>query len=381
MIGSLALGGAETQLVRLVNGLDRDRYRPSIICMSERGVLMDSLAKDVVVTVASETESPRRTRSRVLLAARLLVGLARAIRDQRPHVVHSYLPAAYVLGSVAAWSAGVPLIVAGRRGVTLPDLYGTVRWRTLAKQANRVIDVHICNSKAVQRVAVWEEGIKPERTRVVYNGIDLPPSAPPAVLPADWQSRSVRAAMVANLIYYKGHRQVLEAVANVVNRYPSFLLVLMGEGPEREALGDAIQRLTIGGNVVFAGTRPDAPRLLTSFDFTILGSSEEGFPNAVMESMAVGVPVVATAVGGVPELIEDGVHGRLVKFGDVDAMAGAIEWMIEHPGERRLMGDAAMYRIGSEFSTERMVSQTEAVYEEFIRKKNPRINSPARHAL
>ena len=141
----------------------------------------------------------------------------------------------------------------------------------------------------------------------------------------------------------------------------------MGEGPEREALTRLVEELGIGRQVIFAGTRPDAARLLRGFDFTLLGSSEEGFPNALMESMAVGVPVVSTSVGGVPELVEDGVHGRLVRFGDVDAMAGAMTWMIEHPDERREMGERARRHIADEFSTERMVSRTESVYEEFIR--------------
>jgi len=367
VIGSLALGGAETQLVRLVNGLDRNRFLPSIICMSERGALVDSLATDVPVISADESKTTRPSRNRMVLAFQILAWLGGTIRDQRPHVVHAYLPAAYVLGSLAASWVRVPLIIAGRRGLTLPDVYGTVRWRTLVMLANRVIDVHICNSKAVGNVAAEKEGVKPERIRIVYNGIDLPEPVPPPALPPGWRSEGASAAMVANLIHYKGHRQALQAVAKVVKRHPSFVLVLMGEGPEREALTRLVEELGIGRQVIFAGTRPDAARLLRGFDFTLLGSSEEGFPNALMESMAVGVPVVSTSVGGVPELVEDGVHGRLVRFGDVDAMAGAMTWMIEHPDERREMGERARRHIADEFSTERMVSRTESVYEEFIR--------------
>jgi glycosyltransferase involved in cell wall biosynthesis len=85
-----------------------------------------------------------------------------------------------------------------------------------------------------------------------------------------------------------------------------------------------------------------------------------------MESMACAVPVISTNVGGVPELVDDGTHGRLVPFGDVDAMAGALLWMLEHPDERRRMGQNARQRIGDEFSTRRMVAQTEAVYDSFL---------------
>jgi glycosyltransferase involved in cell wall biosynthesis len=110
---------------------------------------------------------------------------------------------------------------------------------------------------------------------------------------------------------------------------------------------------------------------MRGFDFTILGSSEEGFPNALMESMARAIPVVATAVGGVTELVTDRIHGLLVAFGDAAAMAGAIIWMIEHPDERRTMGASGRARIASEFSTERMVSATQAVYGEMLHRGEP----------
>jgi glycosyltransferase involved in cell wall biosynthesis len=175
--------------------------------------------------------------------------------------------------------------------------------------------------------------------------------------------------MVANFIGYKGHRQVLQAVGTVAKRHPSFRLVLIGDGPERPALTNLANELGIVGNVVFGGRHRDAPLLMRAFDFTVLGSFEEGFPNALMESMACGVPVVTTAVGGVTELVEDRVHGRLVPHGDPTAMADAIMWMIEHPHERRLMGERGMRRIADEFSTERMVGATQAVYEELLPRR------------
>ncbi len=106
--------------------------------------------------------------------------------------------------------------------------------------------------------------------------------------------------------------------------------------------------------------------LVQAFDFSILGSSEESFPNALMESMAAGVPFVSTNVGGVTELVDDGVHGKLVPYGDVDVMADAITWMLEHPEDRRRLGEAGRRRIGESFSTERMVAETEKVYDELL---------------
>jgi len=367
VIGSLEVGGAETQLVRLANGLDRNRFRPSIICLSNGGQLEDALSPDVPVAKVYQSVATKRfARGRGIQGIRILAALIRDLRGQHPDVVHAYLPAAYVLGGLAAWSLRVPAIVAGRRGLTPIDTYGPVRWRVLAELANRVIDAHICNSRAVRDVATTKESIPVERTRVIPNGIDLPPLDQPSQLPPEWQSAGVKAAMVANFIGYKGHRGVLQAVAQVVTRHPSFRLVLIGDGPERTALTNLAHELDISGNVIFGGTLRDAARLLPAFDFTILGSSEEGFPNALMESMAAAVPVVSTSVGGVPELVEDGVHGRLVPYGDTEAMGDAMTWMIEHPEERRRMGDAARRRIAEHFSTERMVTSTQGVYEELL---------------
>jgi glycosyltransferase involved in cell wall biosynthesis len=142
--------------------------------------------------------------------------------------------------------------------------------------------------------------------------------------------------------------------------------VLIGDGPERANLVALARELAITDNVIFAGSRRGAAELMRGFDFTLLGSSEEGFPNALMESMARAIPVVATAVGGVAELVNDGIDGLLVPYGDTAAMATSILWMIEHPDERQAMGANGRARIAREFSTERMVSATQDVYDEML---------------
>jgi glycosyltransferase involved in cell wall biosynthesis len=366
LIGSLEIGGAETQLVRLANGLDRSRFSPSIVCLWKGGDLEDSVAPDVTVVRAVPRGQRRFPGGRAVLALRILAALVWTLSTRRPGVVHGYLPAAYVLGGLVAWVVRVPIIIASRRGLTSFDSLGPGRW--LGKLANRVIDVQICNSQAVADWAIDKEGLSADRTRIIPNGIDPPPVQPAPSLPDQWQSKGAKAVMVANLIHYKGHRQVLQSVALVAKRYPSFRLVLIGDGPERTALVALARELAITDNVIFAGSRRGGADLMPGFDFTLLGSSEEGFPNALMESMARAIPVVATAVGGVAELVKDGIDGLLVSYGDTAAMADAILWMIEHPDERQTMGANGRARIASEFSTERMVNATQDVYEEMLRR-------------
>jgi glycosyltransferase involved in cell wall biosynthesis len=356
LIGSLEVGGAETQLVRLVNALDRDRFRPSILYFYGGGPLELDLAPDVRITSVSPHRVPDRgVHSKALLGLRLLWTIGIGLRRERPDVLHAYLPVSYVLGGIAAWLLHVRVIIGSRRGLTsYQDIY-----------PYRVIDLHLCNSESVRTYALEREGLDRTRTAVIYNGIDLPPLGPVPELPDSWRppGTTVLAGVVANLIPYKDHRTLLEAVAQVACDLPGFRLLLIGDGPERGALEAQVHRLGITSRVVFAGRRLHAAELIPAFDFTILASTQEGFPNAVMESMAHAVPVVATAAGGIRELIEDGVTGILVAPRDAKAMADGIRRMAADPEGRRRMGDASRRRIAEQFGVRRMVDATEAVYQ------------------
>src|SRR5262249_33442466 len=147
----------------------------------------------------------------------------------------------------------------------------------IAKVANRLIDLQICNSEAVREYAIAREGLERARTRVVYNGIDVPAVVATSTLPPEWRGGGAAAAMVANLRHYKGHPQVLGAVALVAKDHPDFRLVLIGDGADGEALVTQSRELGIERNLVFAGRHTDAADLMSGFDFTVLGSSQEGF--------------------------------------------------------------------------------------------------------
>lgn len=365
VIVNLELGGAESQLVRLVNGLDRSRFKPSVMCLEPGDELEGSLAPDVEVVKPRGKPTRRGVRNRAVRAVRMIASAVGPLRRLEPDIVHAYLPAAYVIGGLTAWMLRVPSIVASRRGLNALDGPG----RLIAMAVNNVIDVQICNAIAVRDYAIARERLALDRTRVIPNGIDVPPSEPAPRIPAEWQSAAGNAAMVANLIRYKGHAEVLEAMRLVVHRHPAFRLVFFGDGPEHDRLLHAAARMDLERNVVFAGRRKDAAALMPAFDFTILGSSEEGFPNVLLESLARSVPIVSTSVGGVPELVTDGVEGRLVGFGDIEGMSSAISWMIEHPDDRRRMGEAGRRRVASDFSTKRMVDCTVAVYEELLSRR------------
>jgi glycosyltransferase involved in cell wall biosynthesis len=231
--------------------------------------------------------------------------------------------------------------------------------------ANRAIDFHVCNSEAARQMTLLTERVEASRTTVIHNGGGLPDiSRRPPRLPAAWAAprRDLAAVSLANLFWHKGHPMLLRATAEVVKREPGFRLVLVGEGPERGRIESLVRELGLSGNVVLAGSVGQASGLLRNFRFSVLASVQESFPNAVVESMAAGVPVVATRVGGIPELVREGVDGLLVPAGEPGALAAAMLRLLKEPELSERMGRAARERVRESFSIEKMVRETEDLY-------------------
>jgi glycosyltransferase involved in cell wall biosynthesis len=375
VIGSLEIGGAERQLIRLINNLDKSRFQPSLLCLTGTGPLEAELDEGITVAHRRLPRISQTSRhDAVTTAIRLLSAIRSEIRRQKPDIVHAYMMTAYVLAAVAGRAAGARLIIAARRGLVTHQEYPYRRWRVFARTANRLIDFHLCNSEAVRQLAVTQEGIPFEKTGVIHNGLDFDVQSDPVWLDPEWEvgPGDGCAAMVANFHAYKGHLDVLAAVRLVAGRYPRFKLILFGDGAERASIEHYLQEHRLESNVVLAGARLDAANLLGAFDFTVLNSTQESFPNALMESMARGVPVISTRVGGVPELVRDGVDGILVESGNPQQLATAMLELLDDAEKRGAMGEMGRARIQSDFSVRSMITRTEAVYLDLLGRKQRR---------
>ncbi len=367
VIGTLEVGGAETQLVRLAAGLHRRGHSVEICCQFAFGPLADvaRAAGIAVHCLGLRSLNPWNAPAGVL---RAVVAFVAHCRRFRPDVVHAFLFWGYVFASGLARVCSVPVVVAGRRGLSRD-----VRRRPLhvgmQVAASRLCDAVVANSEAVRHDVLGTDGLDPAKVCVIPNGLDVPEVPQGARERLRRELGLEHAAqvvfVVANLIPYKGHSTFLEAFAELKRQFPAVVAVLVGEGPARRDIEEQVARLELEGHVKLLGTVSDAARLLPAADVVVQASLEEGFPNAVLEAMAVGRPVVATAVGGTPEAVEDRVTGLLVAAGDAGALARAMKALLSEPALAEAMGRAGQIR-STRWSTAVMIDAYEALYGDLL---------------
>jgi len=293
------------------------------------------------------------------------VALARALRSARPDVVQLHDPHAVGTGVLAARLAGrtdgrapVPRLVATRR-VDFRLRGPLSRWKY------RACPGIVAVSRAIARVLA-EDGIDAERVRLVYEGVpdrEAPPGGAEALQALGVPAGAPVVGNVAALTGHKDHATLLEAAAVVLRARPEVRFVVVGEGPLRGELAARTREGGLEGRVVFAGFRDDVDRLLAAFDVFCLSSRLEGLGTSLLDAMAFARPVVATAAGGMPEAVEDGVTGRVVPVRDPVALARALLDLLGDPGRRRVMGEAGRRRFLERFTADRMVEETLGVYE------------------
>ncbi|HKT02673.1 MAG TPA: glycosyltransferase [Rugosimonospora sp.] len=360
IIGQLGLGGTEKQVVLLATGLRARGADVTVVVLAGPGPRADALREAGVPVVYLGLRAWPDWRAYPELVT-VLGRLTRYLRRTRPDVVHGFLYHSYVLGAPAAWLAGVPAIVAGRRSL---DDYKTGRHAVLAVERVATWLTHkvVANAEAVAACTRTSERVPAGKVTVIYNA--LPPEAFQPAAPAELDSAYPVLVCVANLKPYKGLADLVAAAGRLRDRGRPCTLVLVGEGPDEPHLRRLGARL--GVDLRLLGARTDVTGLLARADVAVLPSHTEGMSNAVMEAMAAGRPVVATAVGGTPELL-DGGRGRLVPPADPEALADAIAQVLEDPGEAARMGAAARDWCRANLNLDTLVQRHLALYHDLLR--------------
>jgi len=359
---SAGWAGGETYLLTLATGLDRGRFELAAI-LPEPGVLggrLQALGVPVhTVPLAARLVSPSA-----------LLALARVLRRERPAIVQSHGARTNVYTRLAARLARVPVILSTVHNSLFDYEVGGARRRAyvLAERltsplADRIVAV----SGAVERDLIERYRIRADRVVTIRNGIDADrfrPSRPPAAVREELALApdAPVVGVVGRLTPQKGHAVLLRALPPLVRRFPRLRCLVVGDGPLDGALRREAEALGLAGHCRFTGARPDVADLLSVLDVVVLPSFSEGLPFVLLEAMALGRPVVATRVGGNPEVVEDTVTGLLVPPGDPAAVADAVARLLDRPAEARLMAECGRARVRAAFSLERMIRALEELY-------------------
>jgi len=351
VLNSFNAGGTEHQMTELICRLDRRLFEVHVACLSGRGPLRARL------DTASISPTEFRLRSlKSVHALRQMRRLARWCRDRHVRLVHTCDFYANVFGLPAATIARVPVRVGSRRDVTIPERSpGQMLFQRVSYQlAHRVI----ANSSAAADRLI-EEGVHPRKIVTIANGLDVDRFE----IRKPGSTRGPRiVTTVANLRPGKGHDVLLKAAARLVRRVPDIRFRIIGDGPRRRDLERQAAALRISSHVDFLGYRSDVPALLRTSDIFVLPSFMEASPNALIEAMAAGLPIVATHVGGIPEAIEHERSGVLVPPGDDRALAAGIARLLKRPEMAARLADAARQSAAARFSFERMVREFQQLY-------------------
>lgn len=365
LIDCLFIGGGEMQMVDLLRRIDREKFRPLVGCLRKQGQLVPVLDQAGIPVV----EFPVRGKLFYPRSIREILRLARFMRREKVKIVQTQDLYSHLVAVPAALIARVPVVITNRL-----DLGHTMkRWhRRALKALSFGITRVMANSEGVRTMLIEAEKIDPAKIELIYNGVNLDQFPSPfrekADLPLAPGDRPI--VVVANLWPVKGHEILLEAAVRVAATYPNAKFVLVGTGAARRAvLEERVRALSIEKQVVFLGPRQDVPRILPQMEISVLPSLAEGFSNAILESMAAGLPMVATDVGGNREAIIEGETGFLIPPRDPDALADRILRLLGDRALAQRMGRAGRARIETTFSLQRMVAETERFYERLLEER------------
>jgi glycosyltransferase involved in cell wall biosynthesis len=343
-------------MTELMRRLDPGQYTVHVVSLSGRGVLRSRIES----SVASITEFRLRSLKSPSTAGQM-VRFARWCRARRIRVVLACDFYANVFALPGAALAGVPVRLGSRRDVFMPER--TPAQQLLQRVAYQLAHRVVANSSAAVEQLI-EEGVPDWRIVNIANGIDFSQFAPREGGAEQARTRARRViTTVANLRPGKGHDVLLKAAARVVRRVPDVQFQIVGDGPRRQELEQQASALRITAQVSFLGHRHDVPAVLAQSDIFAFPSFMEASPNAVIEAMAAGLPIVATRVGGIPEVIEHEQSGLLVPPGDDRALAAGILRLIERPELAAQVGDAARATVEGRFSFDRMVDEFQQLFD------------------
>jgi glycosyltransferase involved in cell wall biosynthesis len=357
VIGQLGLGGAERQLLELVKGLDKKKYSPTVICLSSDVQLRNDFQKAGCTLIVI----PKTTTFDVTL----LPKLTKIFRDLDAQIVHGYLSTGVLWGTLAARFARVPYVVGGWR---VADPKDSIFFKLINRLIGPLNDVLISNTNLMKELLIKRDGLNASKIFVVPNGVDLSrfehlPSTKDARIQLGLNPTQPTIGMIARFFKQKDYKTFLTSVSQVAQEKPNLNAVCVGDGTLfKESCALAVT-LGIDDRTHFLRARTDVPLIMRALNIGVLSSQWEGMPNALLELMAAQRAVVATDVGGNPEVVVHEKTGLLVPTQKPQAMAEAILRLLDNPELCEYMGYQGRQRVETIFTMSKMVEATESIYD------------------
>ncbi len=365
LITDLGIGGAQTALIQILNHLDKEQFSPTVACFYDGdGVLAADIRTLGVPVIDLGITAKWRLDG--------LWRLYRLLRKTRPFILHSSLFHANIPARLLGRLARIPIIITWRQNISIGGASREKINRWTASLDDQVTAV----CKLAQKAEIDGTAVSPQKVSLIYNCVD--PSlfttgntAKQAAIRHEFgiPANAPLIGTISRLHPQKGLRYLLDAMPHVRKQQPDIRLLIVGDGELRTELQEQAQLLNLSATVIFAGTRNDVTDILPILDLFILPSLWEGLPLAVLEAMAASLPIIATNVGGVPELVIDGKTGRLITSGNEIALSQAILQLLTHPKQAKKMGVAGQKRASTEFSATSITRQLEALYLRLITQK------------
>jgi glycosyltransferase involved in cell wall biosynthesis len=373
-------GGSAENTFLTVRDLDKDRYDVTLIRgLSRQSLIGDQEARSVEKNLAALERDgvvvvtiPELVRELAPLTEfRAFLCLFRLFRKRRPQIVHTHTSKAGILGRWAAFFSGVPIIV--------HTPHGHVFWGYFSRRKTRAfILLEKLTARITDRIITLTDREKADHLHVhiaaenkfttIHSGVDLSRFSGAVLNMARMKKElnlpegSFIVGTTGRLTQIKGHIHLLEAAVKVRLLRPDIYFVFLGDGELREALAKYAAGSGIAGNVMFAGWRSDVAAVLSAFDVFVFPSLNEGMGKAIIEAMAMGKPVIASDVGGIPDLVTHGCNGLLVPPGDSGALANAILDLYENADKRKEMGEEGR-KTAAGYSVDAMVQKIDALYQ------------------
>lgn len=360
---SLDVGGAEVLARQFAQSL-QEQFRPVFACLDSLGTLGDALQRDGVPVCVLDRQPG--------IDVRCAWRLRRWLKEQQVRLIHAHQYTPFFYSALARTATGGIPILFTEHGRHHPDQRSTRRvWanRLLTRAADRIVAV----SEHVREALITNEGFAANRVSVIPNGVSEDVFRADEAVRCDarrelgYCDNDEVVIQVARLNRLKDHATAIRAIDLLRASRPNVRLLLAGDGELRGELESLVAELGLGSIVRFLGTRHDVPRLLQAADVFLLSSISEGIPLTLVEAMLTGIPTVATRVGGVPEVIRDGIDGLLANAGDAAPLAEQLRRLLDDDAFRRQIASNGTERARSQFGARAMISQYECVYRELLR--------------